>query len=119
LYEWVPTHLKMTALCTEEELRVLQSIFQGAAIEILEHQPTPVIAKARFNPIQYQYKLKLSTSDVVQKQTVYEELVTAMFKDQLAWIDDRSHARKTNHDNAVNSLKLAEEAELMAVKVSQ
>jgi len=58
--------------------------------------------------------LTLDTGDRVQKQTLYKELVTAMFTDQFAWIKNNTHRRKINQDNAVNSLKLGEEAERKA-----
>jgi len=117
LFEWVPTRLKMTTLCTEEELQMLSSIFPAAAIEIMERHEIPVVATARFRKIKYNYKIKLDTGDTVRKQTLYQELVTALFNDQLAWIKDRTHIRKIDQDNAVDSLQLAEEAELTAVKL--
>ncbi len=117
LYEWVPTRLNMTAICSEVELQTLTSLFPGATIHILEHFQTPSISRGNFKEITYQYKIRLDTGDAVQKQTLYQELVTAMFKDQIAWVKDRTHVRKINQDNAVNSLALAEDAENSAVKL--
>ena len=117
LYEWVPTHLKMTALCTEAELRILKLIFPKAEVELMESNEKLNVTRGRFKEIKFHCKLKLTTSDTVQKQTLYKELVTEMFKDQLAWINDKTHLRKIDQNNAVNSLKSAEEAELLAVKL--
>jgi predicted dehydrogenase len=117
LYEWVPTRVKLTALCCEKELQTLKSIFPGAEIEIVEHFETPRLSRGRFKEILYQYKLKLDSGDAIQKQTLYQELVAGMFRDQLAWIYDRAHVRKINADNAVSSLEMAENAELLANKI--
>ena len=117
LFEWVPTRLKMTALCEEHDLQTLQSIFPTASIEIVEKHDRPRSCRGRFKEILYTYKLTLDTGAGVQKQTLYQELVTKMFKDQLAWIKDPTHRRKINQDNAVNSLKVAEEAEALAIFV--
>jgi predicted dehydrogenase len=114
LFEWVPTHLKITALCTEIELQALQSIFSDLSVEFLEHHEKPIVVKGRFKVITYQYKLKLRTPDTVEKSTLYKALVTAMFTDQLAWIRDNMHKRKIDQNNAVDSLKLAEEASILA-----
>lgn len=117
LFEWVPTRIKMTALCTHEELQTLKLIFPIAEIEITEDFETPQAARGRFKEITYQYKLKLDSGDAIQKQPLYQELVAAMFRDQVAWINDRTHVRKINADNAVNSLEMAENAEHMAIKI--
>jgi hypothetical protein len=117
LYEWVPTRLKMTALCSEKELQSLKLIFPGAIIDIIEKFEPLQISKGRFKDISWQYKLKLDTGDAIQKQTLYQELVTGMIKDQLTWINNNSHIRKINQDNAVNSLQLAEISEQVANKI--
>ena len=117
LYEWVPTRLKMTALCNEEELQKLKSIFTGAEILFLEKHNQPVTTRGRFKTITYQYKIALDTGDAVKKDTLYQELVTSMFTDQIAWIRNRSHNRVINQDNAVKSLEMAVLSEEMAQKL--
>jgi len=114
LYEWVPTRLKMTALCNEEQLQMLQSIFKGAQIDFLEKHTTPRVTRGRFKTISYNYKISLDTGDAVQKNTLYQELVTSMFIDQAAWIRDHHHVRVINQDNAVNSLAMAVKSEQLA-----
>jgi predicted dehydrogenase len=117
LYEWVPTHLKMTAICNEAQLQSLKTIFPNSKIEMLENHQEQLAAKGRFKEINYTYKIKLQTPDTIEKPILYKELVTSMFKDQLAWIQDNTHRRKIDQNNAVQSLKLAEEAELLAVSI--
>jgi predicted dehydrogenase len=117
LYEWVPTHLKITALCTDEQLQELKTIFPNAEIQIVQHHDKPISTKGRFKEIKYKYKLRLITSENVKKSALYKELVTDMFEDQMAWINDSNHVRKVDQNNAVNSLKLAVDAEHMASTV--
>jgi predicted dehydrogenase len=117
LYEWVPTQLKITALCDDESLNDINQIFPSATIEFLETHPTPRLTQGRFQEINYKFKIKLDTGNAVQKQNLYQELVTKMFLDQLAWINDRTHARKIDSTNAVDSLQVAEEAERAVVKI--
>jgi len=119
LFEWVPTRLKMTALCTEEELQILKQTFPKAEIEIIDYFEKSKVSRGRFKDINYQYKLKLDTGDDVQKQTLYQELVSSMFIDQRAWINNKSHIRKINQDNAVNSLEIAEISENLAIKIHE
>lgn len=117
LFEWVPTRLVMNAVCTETELEQLKQTFPGSSIEFVEQFESSKISRGRFKEISYRYKLKLDTGDAIQKQTLYQQLVTSMMKDQLAWINDRNHVRKIRDDNAVNSLRLAEDSEQMATKI--
>lgn len=114
LYEWVPTRMKMTALCTEETMEKLSVLFPTASIDFLESHDQPRTVRGRFKDIVYQYKIVLDTGDAVQKQTLYQELVTSMFTDQIAWMRDHSHVRVINENNAVSSLEMAEEAEAKA-----
>ncbi len=117
LYEWVPTRLKMTALSDEKDLQNLKTIFPQATIEIIESNTEPKTTRGRFKEIKYNYKIVLDTCTILPKHNLYQELVTSMFKDQLAWINNNSHVRKIDQNNAVDSLKLAEEAELAAIKI--
>jgi predicted dehydrogenase len=117
LYEWVPTSLKMNAICDESQLRSLQSIFPHSQIAKLESFDKKVSATGGFKAIAYQFKVSLQTPDTVQKTTVYGELLTSMLKDQLAWIHDNSHCRKIDANNAVSSLQTATQAENMATEI--
>jgi hypothetical protein len=64
-------------------------------------------------------KITLDTGDAVEKQSLYQALVTAMLEDQIAWINNRNHIRKINQDNAVRSLQLAVDSEMMATKIEK
>ena len=115
LYEWVPTRLKMTAICNDDELLKLRFLFKGAEIDFVDHHETQKVIRGRFKTITYAHKISLDTGNAVQKQNLYQELVTSMFTDQVAWIRDRSHVRAINQDNAVTSLEMAVEADRLAM----
>ncbi len=44
------------------------------------------------------------------KQELYQQMLTAMLADQWSWIKDRSHIRVIGDNNAVQSLRVAAEA---------
>ncbi|MFT4972595.1 MAG: putative dehydrogenase [Saprospiraceae bacterium] len=117
LYEWVPTELKITALCTKEELETLHQIFPNAEFEIEQSFEEMQISKGNFKDIKYHYKIKIDSGVSLQKQNLYKELVANMFIDQMTWISDKTHIRKINQDNAVDSLRIAEVSENMATKI--
>ena len=48
------------------------------------------------------------------KQELYQQMLTAMLADQWSWIKDRTHNRVITDDNAVQSLRIAEEATKIA-----
>jgi hypothetical protein len=96
----------------------LESIFPHAVNEYLESHPTAREVKGRFKSIAYQYKISLDTGGAVQKQELYQYLVTAMFTDQVNWIRDRHHVRVIDENNAVDSLGVAEAADRAAILLS-
>lgn len=118
LYEWVPTRLRMTALCTEALLNSLKQMFPTGSIQFLEKHTEEKTVRGRFKDIQYQYKIVLDTGDAVKKETLYQDLVTSMFTDQVAWIRDRNHRRIIDDSNAVSSLAVAVAADAKALLIA-
>jgi predicted dehydrogenase len=118
LYEWVPTRLRMTALCKESMMDSVKQLFPTATIHFEESHEEEQIVRGRFKQIHYQYKILLDTGDTVQKQTLYQDLVTSMFTDQIQWIRDRNHKRLIDDNNAVTSLETAVAADEQALIIS-
>ncbi|UAY53605.1 Gfo/Idh/MocA family protein [Ferruginibacter albus] len=118
LYEWVPTRLKMTAVCTEEELKSLKKIFPTADLVIIDRFSKVQQATARFKEISFAYKIQLDTGNKIQKYALYAQLVSSMFEDQLQWINDNTHIRKIDQYNAVCSVAIAEAANEIAVVIN-
>jgi hypothetical protein len=64
------------------------------------------------DPITLEYK------NPAGKQELYQQMLTDMISDQWTWIKDRTHIRVIDDDNAVQSLRVAEEANAIS-KISQ
>lgn len=114
LEEWVPNRLVLHALCTQAESERLQALFPAATMTVLERWDAPQHARGRFKSIEYDRKIRLDTGVIQPKLAVYETLLRAMFDDQLQWLSDRSHKRKIDASNAVQSLAVAVDADRMA-----
>jgi predicted dehydrogenase len=117
LYEWVPTQMKITALCSKDDLDFFRTTFPLAQISFLEYNDNPKVVRGNFKEIFYQYKIHLDTGEAMGKQDLYQFLLREFLEDQISWVHDRSHTRRITDDNAVHSLILAEEAEIRAEKI--
>jgi predicted dehydrogenase len=116
LHEWVPTRLVLNAVCTNDEVEQLKTIFPGADIRVLEQTAALQTARGRFKPVHYQQKIVLDTGNAQSKTEVYEGLVRGMFDEQLQWLADQGSARRIDADNAVDSVSMAERAEKIALR---
>ena len=114
LEEWVPNRLVLHAACTRTECDSLQALFPASTITVLEQWDEPQHARGRFEPIEFDLKVRLDTGVIQPKLSVYEDLIRAMFEDQLHWLADRSHKRKIDSRNATQSLAAAVDADRMA-----
>lgn len=114
LFEWVPTRLVLKAVCTDEEVERLRRIFPGAAIESGDVAASAQAAHGRFKPLRFDRTISLDTGELQAKSQVYESLVGQMFDDQLAWLKDPSWPRKIDAGNAVDSVAVAQRADLIA-----
>lgn len=117
LFEWVPTRLKIHALCSNEQLEFLRNLFPTAEVDISKTGTESNKAMGRFKEIEYQHHMHLDTGDKIGKQSLYQDLVRKMFADQIGWILDPTSFRKITDDNAVTSLYLAESAETIAQRI--
>lgn len=117
LYEWVPTRLKIVALCNDHELQHFHQLFPDARISIARNGGEPISSRARFRDFTYQYKVELETPETLPKESVYRHLVRSMFREQIRWIRSREIHRKITADNAVSSLRMAASAEKMAQQI--
>lgn len=114
LEAWVPNRLLLHAVCMQAEIEQLGALFPAAAMTVLEEWDVPQEARGRFKPIEYTHEVRLDTGIVQPKLALYEDLVGAMFDDQLRWLDNRSHRRKVDARNAIRSLTVAVDADRMA-----
>ncbi len=111
LYEWILVKIRLHGLLKTEQIEKLTSIFPGCSI-IQHSNPSKSNQKVRgkFRDIHFDSLITMEAGDIAEKMDRYEQLVILMIKDQWSWIRDSSHRRKIDETNAVESLRMAEEA---------
>ena len=115
LYEWVPVKIRMHGLFTKEQFAQISSLFPAAHIEVHGTGEERHV-KGKFRDIHYDALMTITSGDIADKMERYDQLVTSMLTDQWAWIKDTSHIRVIDETNAVESVRIAEEASLRAFR---
>jgi predicted dehydrogenase len=115
LYGWIPVKIKLHALLQKGQLKRLQEIIgECTIINDEEFQTKNKKPAGRFNEMIFENYITLESENISGKQTLYQQMLTGMITDQYNWIKDRSHISVINSSNAIQSLKIAEGAEMMA-----
>lgn len=114
LYEWVPVMIRMHGLFTKEQLENICAIFPIASVEMHNDYGEIQKVKGKFTDIDFNAKATIVSGNIDDKMDRYEQLVMSMITDQWSWIKDRNHTRVIDETNAVESLRIAEEATLKA-----
>lgn len=114
LYEWVPVRIRLHGLLKNEILDDLQTLFPGGTIYHHSVSGHPLQAKGKFRDISFDTLITMEAGDSADKMQMYEQLVISMIKDQWTWIMDHGHKRIIDHTNAIESLRIAENATIMA-----
>ncbi|HYK47471.1 MAG TPA: hypothetical protein VEV83_19980, partial [Parafilimonas sp.] len=70
--------------------------------------------RGRFSDILFDEHVTIEYGNGSEKQERYQQMLTAMISDQWMWIKDKDHERIIDQTNAMQSLKTAEEATLLA-----
>lgn len=112
LYEWVPVKIRMHGLFAKEQFEKINQLFPAAHIEI--HSKGSEFVRGKFKDIRYDALMTITSGDIADKMDRYEQLLISMLSDQWAWIRDPHHHRQIDDTNAVESLRIAEEAAQMA-----
>lgn len=113
LYEWVPVKMKIHGIVTEEQILQLKKILAlFSSLNISETEPESKKVRGNFKELYFDKTITIKCGDVSDKMQRYEEIIIAMLTDQWAWIKDKKHKRLIADVNAVQSLKIAEEAAL-------
>ncbi len=111
LFEWIPVKIRLHGLLDSGHLEQIKHYFPGATVE-MHSDPSRQGQKVRgkFNDIIYDSMVTITSGNIADKMLRYEQLVISMIKDQWSWILDPSHKRIIDETNAVESLRMAEEA---------
>jgi len=118
LYEWIPVRIKLHGLVNSSDLEELKNIFKDAKIDYLDSfSGNKNRFRGRFKEFQADHRISLMAGEHVQKLERYRQMLTFMFEDQMKWIEDPDHKQSISGINGYTSLKMAEEANNMAVKL--
>ena len=117
LLGWVPLRMKLHGLLQNGFLRRLQEITGLYSLVHNSQEEEPVQKmEGRFSRLAIENHITMEYENVSGKQEVYQEMLTAMINDQWCWIRDPGHIRMIDDRNAVQSLKMAQDAARMAKK---
>ena|ERR1700722_3623753 len=115
LCEWIPVKMKLHALLQKNNLKKLPEIMGPDSIiqhnDLLEENKKP---KGRFGEILFEDHITIEYKNDSGKKNLYQQMLTNMLSDQWNWIKDRKHMRVIDDSNAVQSLKIAEDANRLA-----
>jgi hypothetical protein len=100
----------MHGLWKEEHISKIRHHFPDAVVETHDIPKGSKQVTGNFKNIRFDELLTFTSGDISEKMNRYEELVISMISDQWAWIKDPSHRRVIDDSNAVESLRIAEDA---------
>lgn len=119
LFGWIPVQMKLHALLLKEQLKRIDHLLKDYS---LEHHHKEQISlqkvKGRFTEIQFDDHVTIQYGNVADKQNRYRDILKAMLTDQWNWIRNRNHVRVIDEHNAVQSLRMAEQAHTAAQQIN-
>ncbi len=111
LYGWVPVKMVLHGLFTNDALMAVSNLMDKCSVIITDEGSEEIKkVKGRFTEIVFDKEATIEYGNLNNKSKRYAEILTAMLTDQWAWIKDRSHKRVIDDNNAVESLRIAEQA---------
>ena len=117
LFGWVPVRIRLHGLMQKEQL---ESLFGLTGEFSIVHHDEPgkkdQKTRERLNNIIPEELITAEYGNVSEKQCRYQKMLETMIRDQWDWIKDHKHIRVIDANNAVQSLKMAEEAKRIAQK---
>jgi predicted dehydrogenase len=118
LYGWIPGKIKLHGLFNNEDLTTLDKIIGPCSI--VEHDNADQRNRkvtGRSLEITFDHYLTIECASDVGKQSLYQQMLKDMLTDQWRWIMNNDHERTIDDNNAVESLKMAEHAKKIALKL--
>ncbi len=117
LYEWVPVKMELHGLFKNEDIKRLKSIIgEPESIYNTDMKTNSNKTRGRFAAISFDEEITLEFGNAAEKQIRYQQMLTDMLTDQWNWIKSRDHKRIITDDNAVESIRMAEQANQMSQK---
>jgi predicted dehydrogenase len=120
LHEWVPTRVCVRAVGDERSTREVMEIFRGARLDITaNYGGKDRAARGRHKNVDIYQMFDVTYGEGHAKMHRYGELLRDLFKDQVAWIRDRSHVRHLTEENGRDSLAAAVRAVELAHRAGE
>jgi hypothetical protein len=115
LHGWVPTSARIHAIADEADTRALCELFPQARLDVLvPYSPKDRRCVGHGRELDVYQQFDLHWGEGREKSRLYCELLRSFMTDQLAWIRDRSHVRKTSEQNGRDSVAIACAADRLA-----
>jgi predicted dehydrogenase len=115
LHGWVPTSARIHAIADESDTRTLCELFPGARLDVfVAYGPKDRHCAGHGREYDVYQKFDLYWGEGREKSRLYCELLRDFMSDQVAWIRDRSHVRKTTEQNGRDSVAIACAADRLA-----
>jgi predicted dehydrogenase len=117
LFGWIPVRMKLHGLFTKKQLQRLPELI--GSFSIVENCPEQVSKKVtgRFLNIIYDDHVTIECGSDTEKHNRYQQMLTDMLYDQWKWIRNNDHVRIVDDENAVESVRMAEQAKNIAQKI--
>ncbi len=109
LYEWIPVKMKLHGLLKKEELKTLHELIGLFAIVKHDTNQTNKKVRGKFSEISFDDHVTIEYGSSAEKQSRYQQMLTNMLADQWSWIKNKNHIRIIDDNNAVESLRIAEQ----------
>jgi len=115
LYGWIPVEMTIHGLLNSNQEEFLKRLLKTPAIIYNGNEQTKNNkVKGRFKDIIFDKEVRYQYGDISEKQNRYQQLLIGMLADQWNWIKDHNHKRIIDETNAVESLRMAEQATKMS-----
>jgi predicted dehydrogenase len=116
LYEWIPVKIKLYGLFKNEQLKMLEKTIGTFSIIKHNEDDTEKKVRGRFSEIIFNEEVTIESGSIKEKQNRYQQMLADMLIDQWKWIKNKDHKRIIDDNNAVESIRMAEQARKMAQK---
>jgi len=108
---WVPMRLSIDAALDDQAVEEFRALCPGGRIRSVEEYGAEAqVILGRGRPRNVTGRVRLRYDVPKDKQALYADCVRALLCDQIAWIRDRRHLRRTTEDDSLVALRLAEAA---------
>jgi predicted dehydrogenase len=105
---WVPTYARVHGLADEGTMRELCELFPAGRVDALAaYGPKDRSCAGHGNIYDVYQQFELHWGEGKEKSRLYCELLRGFMADQVAWIRDRNHDRKTSEQNGRESVLMA------------